>query len=171
MAAEGPRLLRADEGSRVDRLWLALPAEWRGPVIGPGIEDWARICDHGKRRLGLTGLPGQVAREIAWMAHWQAMDGTRSSVFAMNHLADILRWAIAGHRPFPASVLHLDWDAAAALQGSFYASQRGRLPPESARRRLRIVFRFARLALLARCADGPWWAWMNGIPAATRGSR
>ena len=29
---------------------------------------------------------------------------------------------------------------------------------ESTRGRLRVVFRFARLALLARCADGPWWA-------------
>jgi len=172
MSAEGPRLLRrAEAGSPVDRLWLALPAEWRGPVIGPGIEDWARICDHGERRLDLTGLPGQIARELAWMAHWQAADGTRSSVFAMNHLAGILRRAIAEHRPFPDSVLDLDWDTASALQGWFYASRRGRLPPESARRRLRIVFRFAWLALLARCASGPWWRWMNGIPAATRGSR
>src|SRR6266700_3770045 len=82
MSAEGPRLLRpAEAGSPVDRLWLALPAEWRGPVIGPGVEDWARICDHGERRLDLTGLPGQIARELAWMAHWQAADGTRSSAW------------------------------------------------------------------------------------------
>lgn len=159
MSGEGPRLLRpAEAGDPVDALWLALPAEWRGPVIGPGIADWERICDHGMRRLNLTGLPGRISRELAWMAHWQAEDGTRSSVFAMNHFAGILRWAIDEHHPFPGSVLDMDWDAVAALQGRFYASRRGRLPPESARRRLRIIFRFARLALLARCDSGPWWA-------------
>ena len=26
------------------------------------------------------------------------------------------------------------------------------------RARLRVIFRFARLALIARCHDGPWWA-------------
>src|SRR5260370_37181106 len=157
MRGEGrPGLLRRGHaGSPADRLWLALPAEWQGPVIGPGIDDWARICDHGERGLHLTGLPEQIARELAWMAHWQAADGTRSSVFAMNHLAGILRWAIAEHRPFPDSVLDLDWDAASALQGWFYASRRGRLPPDSARTRLRVVFRVGRLPLLARCARGP----------------
>jgi len=159
MSGEGPRLLRpADAGSPVDRLWLALPAEWQGPVIGPGIEDWARVCDHEERRLDLTGLPEQIARELAWMAHWQAADGTRSSVFAMNQLASILRRAIDDHRPFPDSILDMDWDAASALQGWFYAVRWGRLPSRGVRGRLRIVFRFARLALLARCASGPWWA-------------
>src|SRR5208283_1065802 len=86
--------------------------EWQGPVIGPGIEDWARVCDHEERRLDLTGLPEQIARELAWMAHWQAADGTRSSVFAMNQLASILRRAIDDHRPFPDSILDMDWEAA-----------------------------------------------------------
>ena len=45
-----------------------------------------------------------------------------------------------------------------ALQGWFYATRWGRLPPAGSRARLRVVFRFARLALLARCHDGPWWA-------------
>jgi hypothetical protein len=45
-----------------------------------------------------------------------------------------------------------------ALQGWFYAIRWGRLPPQSSRARLRVVFRYARLALLARCHDGPWWA-------------
>src|SRR5260370_40879246 len=131
MRGEGrPGLLRpADAGSPVDRLWLALPAEWQGPVIGPGIEDWARICDHGERRLDLTGLPEQIARELARMAHWQAADGTRSSGVAMNHLAGILRWAIAGARPFPDSGLDLDWDAPSALRGWVYAPRPGRPPP------------------------------------------
>jgi len=158
MTGEGPRLLRpAEAGNPVDVLWAALPAEWRGPVIGPGIADWEKFSEGRSRRLDLTGLPEQIARELAWMAHWQAEDGTRSSVLAMNQMANILRRAIAGHRPFPGSVLDMDWDAASALQGWFYATRRGRLPPETTRGRLRIVFRFARLALLARCSAGPWW--------------
>ena len=52
----------------------------------------------------------------------------------------------------------MDWDTASALQGWFYATRWGRLPPAGSRARLRVVFRFARLALLARCHDGPWWA-------------
>src|SRR5260370_37963960 len=130
MSGEGrPRLLRpADAGSPVDRLWLALPAEWQGPVIGPGIEDWARICDHGERRLDLTGPPEQIARELAWMAHWQAGDGTRSPGFAMNHLARILRWAICEHPPFPDSVLAPGWEVASRPQGWFSASTPGLRP-------------------------------------------
>src|ERR1017187_1371490 len=158
MTGEGPRLLRpAEAGNPVDVLWAALPAEWRGPVIGPGIADWEKFSEGRSRRLDLTGLPEQIARELAWMAHWQAEDGTRSSVLAMNQMANILRRAIAGHHPFPGSVLDMDWDAASALQGWFYATRWGRLPPETTRGRLRIVFRFARLALLARCSGGPWW--------------
>ena len=61
------------------------------------------------------------------------------------------------HHPFPGSILDMDWDAASALQGWFYATRWGWLPPETTRGRLRIVFRFARLALLARCSGGPWW--------------
>src|SRR5664279_1010521 len=62
------------------------------------------------------------------------------------------------HHPFPASMRALDWAAAAALQGWFYAHRWGRLPPKSGSiSRLRVVFRFARLALLARCHPGPWW--------------
>ena len=34
----------------------------------------------------------------------------------------------------------------------------GTTPPKSTRGRLRVLFRFARLALLACCHDGPWWA-------------
>lgn len=51
----------------------------------------------------------------------------------------------------------MDWEAASALQRWFYATRWGRLPPHGSRARLRVVFRFARLALLARCHDGPWW--------------
>ncbi len=153
------RLLRpAEAEDPVTRLWHDLPEPWRGPVIGPGIEDWERYAENDGRRIDLTGLPGPLPRELAWMAHWQAMDGTRSSVLAMNQLANILRRAIAGDHPFPGWVLDMDWDTAAALQGWFYATRWGRLAPADARSRLRVIFRFARQALIARCTGGPWWS-------------
>jgi hypothetical protein len=143
----------------VVRLWQELPLEWRGPVIGPDIAGWEAITENGERRLDLTGLPDPFGAELAWMAHWQAVDGTRSSVLAMNQLANILRRAVTAGHPFPASIRAMDWDAACALQNWFYATRWGRLTPlRGSRTRLRVIFRFARLALLARCHDGPWWA-------------
>jgi integrase len=159
VSAGRPRLLRpAGAEDPVDRLWRELPEQWRGPVIGPGIEDWAKYSENGERRIDLTGLPGPFPKELAWMAHWQAMDGTRSSVLAMNQLANILRRALARDHPFPASMLSLDWEAAEKLQGWFYATRWGRLTQKDARGRLRVIFRFARQALIARCTDGPWWS-------------
>jgi integrase len=152
-------LLRpADAPDPVQRLWLQLPPEWRGPVIGPGIRGWEAITENVDRRIDLTGLPDPFPAELAWMAHWQATDGTRCSVLAINQLASILRRAIGENHPFPASIRAMDWDTAAALQGWFYATRWGRLTSRQSRARLRIVFRFARLALLARCCDGPWWS-------------
>jgi integrase len=142
----------------VARLWQGLPPQWRGPVIGPGIAGWESMTENGDRRIDLTGLPGSLVAELAWMAHWQATDGTRSSVLAINQLANILRRAMADAHPFPASMLVMDWEAASALQNWFYATRWGRLTPPGSRSRLRVIFRFARLALLARCHDGPWWA-------------
>ena len=134
------------------------PPEWRGPVIGPDIEGWDSITENGDRRIDLTGLPDPFPAELAWMAHWQAADGTRCSVLAMNQLANILHRAIREGHPFPASMLVMDWETGAALQGWFYATRWGRLTPQGSRARLRVIFRFARLALLARCSDGPWWS-------------
>ncbi|MFG2250938.1 hypothetical protein [Spirillospora sp. NPDC048823] len=91
------------------------------------------------------------------MAHWQAADGTRSSVLAISQLANILRWAIAEDHPFPPSIRQLDWETAAALQTWFYATRWGRFPPHGVRARLRVIFRFARTALIAACHDGRWW--------------
>ena len=142
----------------VARLFSQLPPLWHGPIIGPGIADWASISENGERRIDLTGLPDPFPAELAWMAHWQALDGTRSSVLATNQLANILRRAARDNHPFPGSMRDMDWDTASGLQGWFYATRWGRLPPAGSRARLRVVFRFARLALLARCHDGPWWA-------------
>jgi len=142
----------------VQRLWAALPPLWQGPVIGPGIEDWEAITENGDRRIELSGLPDPFPAELAWMAHWQATDGTRSSVLAFNQLANILRRAMTEDRPFPSSIRAMDWETALALQRWYYARRWGRLPHPGSSSRLRIVFRFARLALLARCEDRPWWA-------------
>ncbi|MGH3814254.1 MAG: tyrosine-type recombinase/integrase [Pseudonocardiaceae bacterium] len=151
--------LRLAEGlDPVGRLWLELPPLWRGPVIGPGIQEWDSVTENGDRTIDLTGLPDPFPAELAWMAHWQAVDGTRSSVLAINQLGNILRRALQENHPFPASMRVMDWDTASALQGWFYASRWGRLPPQGSRSRLRVLFRFARLALIARCHDGPWWA-------------
>ena len=77
---------------------------------------------------------------------------------ALNQLANILRRAVRENQPFPTSIRAMDWQTASELQGWFYATRWGRLPPKHSRARLRAVFRYARLALLARCHDGPWWA-------------
>ncbi len=154
----GPRHLRAADGEDpVWRLWQALAPEWRGPVLGEGISNWAKITENGWRRLNLSGLPDPIPAELAWMAHWQAHDGTRSSVLAMAQLANILRRAVRDGHPFPPTIREMDWDTASTLQGWFYATRWKRLPHPGCRARLRIVFRFARLALIAACHDGPWW--------------
>lgn len=159
MVGERPGHLRPTDGlDPVEQLWRQLPTEWRGPLIGAGIVNWNTITENGNRRLDLTGLPDPIPAELAWMAHWQAGDGTRSSVLALNQLANILRRAMREDHPFPASIRAMDWPAASALQGWFYATRWGRLPPKGSRARLRVVFGYARLALLARCHNGPWWA-------------
>jgi hypothetical protein len=158
VTGERPRLLRADQRpDPVERLWQELPELWRGPIIGPGIDGWKKISENGERRLDLTGLPDPFPKELAWMAHWQAGDGTRSSVLAMNQLAYILRRAIREDHPLPSSMLDMDWETASVLQGWFYATRWGRFAPHGSRSRLRVIFRFARLALLAHCSDEPWW--------------
>ena len=45
----------------------------------------------------------------------------------------------------------------AALQRWYYVTYRKRLPSLRSRNRLRIVFGFARQALIAACHEGPWW--------------
>jgi len=154
----GERRLRpVEDVDPIWRLWQQLPPEWRVPVIGPGVDNWRTISENNAQRLNLTGLPEVIAAEMAWMAHWQAHDGTRSSVLALSQLANILRRAIREGHPVPPSIRAMDWPTAEALQGWFYATRWRRLPPTYVRRRLRIVFNFPRLALLARCHDGAWW--------------
>jgi len=158
MAGDQPRLHAVGGEDPIWRLWTQLPEPWKRPVIGDGIEDWEKITENGERRIDLTGLPDPIPAELAWMSHWQALDGTRSSVLGTNQLANILRRAIRENHPVPASIRAVDWETAGALQRWFYATRWGRLPPHGSVARLRVIFRFARLALLARCHDGPWWA-------------
>jgi integrase len=139
------------------RLWEQLPPEWRGPVIGDGISNWLEISENEGQRLNLAGLPDVIAAEMAWMAHWQAQDGTRASVLGLSQLANILRRAIREGRPFPPTIRAMDWPTAEALQGWYYTKRWHRLPAQHMRRRLRVVFGFARLALIARCHAGRWW--------------
>jgi integrase len=157
MTGERQNLHLAGEQDPVWRLWSQLPGPWRGPVIGDDVEGWESITENDDYRINLTGLPGVIQAELAWMAHWQAADGTRSSVLAISQLANILRTAIREGRPFPPSIRQTDWEAAAALQAWFYASRWGRFPPPGVRARLRVIFRFARTALIAACHDGHWW--------------
>jgi len=104
MATEPPGHLGPVEGlDPLLRLWYELPIPWRGPVIGPGIADWELITENGDRRIDLRGLPDPFPAELAWMAHWQAADGTRSSVLATNQLANILRRALRENHPIPGS--------------------------------------------------------------------
>ena len=143
--------------------WPAASIQWRGCSslwrARSSARARRRAVDQRERRtrIDLTGLPDPFPAELAWMAHWQAIDGTRSSVLAMNQLANILRRAARDDHPFPGS-MRAGLGHRSGLQGWFYATRWGRLPPAGSRARLRVVFRFARLALLARCHDGPWWA-------------
>lgn len=139
------------------RLWDGLPAQWRGPVLGPGIENWASLTENDWPHLDLSGLPDPFAAELAWMAHWQADDGTRVSVLAMAQFANIIRRAVAEGRAFAPSIREMDYHAAAALQSWFYASRGKRLPSPRGRARVHGLFGFARHALIAACHDGPWW--------------
>lgn len=95
------RLRSADHLDPIWRLWEGLPAQWRGPVLGPGIQNWASITENDWPHLDLSGLPVPFAAELAWMAHWQASDGTRVSVLAMAQLANMIRRAVAEGRDFP----------------------------------------------------------------------
>jgi len=154
----GERRLRlVEDADPIWRLWEQLPPEWRGPVIGDGIDNWLDISENKGQRLNLSGLSDVMAAEMAWMAHWQAQDGTRASILGLAQLANILRRAIHEGRDFPPSIRVMDWPAAEALQGWYYAKRWRRLPVDYIRRRLRVAFGFARTALIAHCHDGHWW--------------
>lgn len=125
MAGEHRHLHKVGDLDPFWHLWLKLPEPWKGPVIGDGIEDWDRITENGDRRIDLRGLPDLISAELAWMAHWQAQDGTRSAVLGTNQLANILRRALRENHAFPSSIRTMDWETASALQRWFYATRWG----------------------------------------------
>lgn len=172
MSSERYAQLRLASGlDPVERLRQDLPPLWRGSVIGPGVAEWASLTGDGDRKLDLTDLPAPFAVELAWMAHWQTLDGTQLLFQAINQMATMLRRARQENHPVPASMREMDWDTASALQGWYYASRWGRLPSAGSRRGLRILTRFARLALVARYHDVPGGSSTTGTRAATPGSR
>jgi len=170
LAMAGERRLRPVAGEDpVWRLWGALPEPWRGPVIGPGVPGWPALinCVDG-RWLNLTGIPEVMAAELAWMAHWQALDGVRVAVDAIGHLAHLLRHAVHERHPVPVSLRRMDFEAAADLQRWYYTTQRGRFPSAPARAKLVTLFRFAHPALVAACHDGHWWQLDQWYPRCDR---
>ena len=138
------------------RLWEQLPPQWRGPVIGDGIDNWPALSERGQK-LDLTGLPSIIAAEMAWMAHWQAHDGTLVLTQQLSQFGNILRLAMREGHPFPPLIRETPWEIASALQGWYYAHRHRRLPPPNSRAVLQHLFGFSRLALLARCHEGQWW--------------
>lgn len=158
MCPDRSRRYRAIGPDPLERLRQDLPPLWRGPFIGPGITDWDSLLRIGAtRQIRLDGLPEGLMTELAWMARWQALDGARIDTEAINQLATIVRAAGKAGRPVPTSMHGMDWPTTQALQGWYYAKRWGRLPPRGGSEKLRILTRFARLALIARCHDGPWW--------------
>ncbi|WP_238845604.1 hypothetical protein [Nocardia terpenica] len=128
-----------------------------GPIIGPEVENWESFTENGNAKIRLHGLPEMIVAELAWMAHRQALDGTRSSVLDANQMANILRRAIREDHPFSPSMRLMEWEEMAKLQRWFYLTRWNRMAPRTAWGRLRVLFGFSRLALLAACHDGHWW--------------
>jgi Phage integrase family len=142
------------------RLLADLPAGWHGDVIGPGIEGWESVGESGRdRSLHLEGLPGRLRLEVAWMAHWQHLDGLKVPVDTCNMLASLLAWASGTGHVLPQSLARADKGDLLRLHGVWFHSRHGRLPAEKdgSRRRLGRLLGYPRLALAARLHDGPWW--------------
>ena len=70
---------------RRDGLPGDLLSEPRPGRVRPGIENWSEISEKKGQTLNLNELSEVIAAEMAWMAHWQALDGTRSSVLGLSH--------------------------------------------------------------------------------------
>ncbi|WP_230554413.1 hypothetical protein [Salinispora arenicola] len=86
-------------------------------------------------------LPGEILAVLDGCAVYDVTAGRR-----VGNLRDRLLFAV-----------QIDWTVAEALHGWSYATRWKRLPLSGTRARLRVVFRFPRLALLAACHNGAWW--------------
>lgn len=148
------------EAGPAGRLLAGLPPAWRGDVIGPGIEGWESVGESGRdRALHLEGLPGRLRLEIAWMAHWQHLDGLKVPVDTCNQLASLLTWASGAGHVLPQSLARADKQDLLRLHGVWFHGRNGRLPAENSgsRRRMGRLLGYPQLALAARLHDGAWW--------------
>jgi hypothetical protein len=148
------------EADPAGRLLADLPPAWHGDVIGPGIEGWESVGEAGRdRALHLEGLPGRLRLEIAWIAHWQHLDGLKVPVDTCNQLASLLTWASGAGHVLPESLAWADTQDLLRLHGVWFHGRNGRLPAENSgsRRRLGRLLGYPQLALAARLHDGAWW--------------
>jgi hypothetical protein len=143
-----------------------LPSEWRGEVIGPGIDTWVERAETGRAaHLRLGVLPTGIRAELAWMAHWQFRDGCKVAVSEYNIAATIFRWMIETNRYTPDSVLSIDAKTFIREHSVWFESRRGRLPGNTCTAELRrVLYGYPRHALTARLNDQPWWALDEWIP-------
>jgi integrase len=163
MAADNLSRLRvvpipgADTGP-VTRLLADLPPQWRGDTIGPDIVDWTARNGRGRMTaLRLHRLPERLRVELAWMAHWQYLDGVGVHVAGINQIAAVLAGATDAKRAVPASLRDLDFSAASRMVSVWFEARHQRLPAPVSLRNLRLLFGYPRLALTARLHEGRWW--------------
>ncbi|MFI7707378.1 tyrosine-type recombinase/integrase [Nonomuraea sp. NPDC049480] len=139
------------------RLESDLPVEWRGPLIGPGIENWV-ARSNGGRKIDLAGVPERLGLELAWMAYWQYRDGAEVMSYHINQLARMLAW-VAQYGPTQLPSSWVDWpeEEFRRFFCRFREATTGRPAPASALRLIPSCLRYAQLALAARLHEGPWW--------------
>jgi hypothetical protein len=134
MAADNLARLRiaaiagADTGP-VARLLADLPPQWRGDTIGSGIVDWTARNGRGRMTaLRLHRLPERLRVELAWMAHWQYLDGVGVQVAGINQIAAVLADATDAKRAVPVSLRDLDFAAASRMVSLWFEARHQRLP-------------------------------------------
>ena len=73
------RHLRLGRGRRPDlaALGASCPRSGAARSSAPASTNWRLVTENDRPQSDLTGLPDPFAAELAWMAHWQALDGTR----------------------------------------------------------------------------------------------
>jgi integrase len=163
MAADSlsrPRVtpVRTGDADPVARLLADLPPQWRGESIGLDIVDWTARNGRGRMTaLRLHRLPERLRVELAWMAHWQYLDGVGVQVAGINQIAAVLADATDAKRAVPGSLRDLDWGAASRMVSVWFEARHQRLPAPVSLRNLRPLFGYPRLALTARLHAGPWW--------------
>jgi Phage integrase family len=148
------------------RLLCDLPAQWRGDVIGPGIDAWEQRIETGQAtRLHLGGLPATIRAELAWMAHWQYQDGCKVAVSEFNVAAAVLCWMAETNRCTMDSVLSMDAETFTRHHRVWFELRHGRLPSiGSASAMRRVLFGYPRHGLIVRVNDRPWWTLDEWVP-------